>query len=204
MSAKAKGWLLVKHHFATSSIIHQHVKSSALISFSHVTPVYSSFFSRSYPIWLFSGRRTNQAKPKNKTESTQKLDAGLTALPAISGKSIPMLKKRAAAYCFVTHYLTSGRAPMIHSWTRAVCVSHSRESDFMLRANMNLPSSSLPFKLQSSAVHTAHMIFTSNLVWVPSNPPSPTVSRIDLLGAGSVPDSCPEWTVRNYLQRRTN
>lgn len=41
LSANAKGWLLVKHHFAASSIIHQHVKGSAPISFSPTSPVYS-------------------------------------------------------------------------------------------------------------------------------------------------------------------
>lgn len=37
LSANAKGWLLVKHHFATSSIFQQHVKDSALTSFSPTT-----------------------------------------------------------------------------------------------------------------------------------------------------------------------
>lgn len=41
LSANAKGWLLVKHHFAASSIIHQHVKGSAPISSSPTCPVYS-------------------------------------------------------------------------------------------------------------------------------------------------------------------
>lgn len=34
LSANAKGWLLAKHHFATSSIFHQRVKVSALASLS--------------------------------------------------------------------------------------------------------------------------------------------------------------------------
>lgn len=37
LSANAKRWLLVKHHFATSSIFQQHVKDSALTSFSPTT-----------------------------------------------------------------------------------------------------------------------------------------------------------------------
>lgn len=37
LSANAKRWLLVKHHFATSSVFQQHVKDSALTSFSPTT-----------------------------------------------------------------------------------------------------------------------------------------------------------------------
>lgn len=42
LSANAKGWLLAKHHFATSSIFHQHVKGSAPTSLSPTTPLSSS------------------------------------------------------------------------------------------------------------------------------------------------------------------
>lgn len=39
LSANAKGWLLAKHHFATSSIFQQHVKGSAPASRSSSLPL---------------------------------------------------------------------------------------------------------------------------------------------------------------------
>lgn len=65
LSANAKGWLLVKHHFATSLIFHQHVKVSAPASLPSPHNPFSFFLSSSsFPFVAFTGEAHEELKVK--------------------------------------------------------------------------------------------------------------------------------------------
>lgn len=120
LSANAKGWLLAKHHFATSSIFHQHVKGSAPASLSPTTPSFF-FFLHSFN-WRGLKSKNLTMRVNNRTLSGVGRLVAFVFSRVCKGFCVPTntwtkTQKTHSHPLFSTvHCLASGQPPMIHSW----------------------------------------------------------------------------------------